>query len=260
MKFGTFLLRVDGVREAEIEDFGFVKEVSQRIYAPDTQKFLYEVDNEIIDNRFYWMSCDYDDAAKFRDYVVNNKTGAREPNPRSKSQIEPRQQFFACYDTEKHYLYVSDLSKRNFLQSYLTNSAQRDFQINNVYTSVEEFCSRIKSIRGFKFTQVNNLFSRSGEVFNQVGDMWGLDAPNSIQLKVSYGDIPVREGKALVDRFHRDRAQFENVVIIGCDDDGIEQTFDFSSVIKRIQIKPCKDENEHYNPQEVKDMLLQELR
>ena len=260
MKFGTFLLRVDGVREAEIEDFRFVKEVSQRIYAPDTQKFLYEVDNEIIDNRFYWMSCDYDDAAKFRDYVVNNKTGAREPNPRSKSQIEPRQQFFACYDTEKHSLYVSDLSKRNFLQSYLTNSAQRDFQINNVYTSVEEFCSRIKSIRGFKFTQVNNLFSRSGEVFNQVGDMWGLDAPNSIQLKVSYGDIPVREGRALVDRFHRDRAQFENVVIIGCDDDGIEQTFDFSSVIKRIQIKPCKDENEHYNPQEVKDMLLQELR
>ena len=79
-------------------------------------------------------------------------------------------------------------------------------------------------------------------------------------MKVSYGDIPVREGRALVDRFHRDRAQFENVVIIGCDDDGIEQTFDFSSVIKRIQIKPCKDENEHYNPQEVKDMLLQELR
>ena len=56
MKFGTFLLRADGVREAEIEDFGFVREVSQRIYAPDTQKFLYEVDNEIIDNRFYWYN------------------------------------------------------------------------------------------------------------------------------------------------------------------------------------------------------------
>jgi hypothetical protein len=39
------------------------------------------------------MSCEYDDAARFRDYVVNQETGEKEPNPRRKSQVEPRLHF-----------------------------------------------------------------------------------------------------------------------------------------------------------------------
>lgn len=39
------------------------------------------------------MSCDYDNLIGFRDYVVNKDTGDKEPNPRSKEQIELRQQF-----------------------------------------------------------------------------------------------------------------------------------------------------------------------
>ena len=67
-------------------------------YKPERQKYLYSIDMEIIDDRYFWMSCDYDDAVRFRDYVINKETGEKEPNPRSKEQIEPRQQFFACYD------------------------------------------------------------------------------------------------------------------------------------------------------------------
>lgn len=48
-----------------------------------------------IENRFFWMSCEYDDAVRFRDYVIDKGTGERMPNPRSKDQVEPRQQFFA---------------------------------------------------------------------------------------------------------------------------------------------------------------------
>lgn len=55
---------------------------------------------DIIENRFFWMSCEYDDAVRFRDYVIDKGTGERMPNPRSKDQVEPRQQFFACYDTK----------------------------------------------------------------------------------------------------------------------------------------------------------------
>ena len=53
---------------------------------------------------------------------------------------------------------------------------------------------------------------------------------------------------------------YSNTVVIGCDDEGVEQTFDFSSVMKRIEISPQKDENEHYDPQEVQRLLLTELR
>lgn len=37
-------------------------------------------------------------------------------------------------------------------------------------------------------------------------------------------------------------------------------TFDFSSVLKHLVISPVKDENEHFDPTEVRNLLLRELR
>lgn len=260
MKFGTFLLRVDGKREATLEDLRQVCKVGKKTFRPEGQKNLYVIDTSIIDDRFFWLACDYDDAASFRDYVVNQTTGEKEPNPRNKSQVEPRKQFFACYDTERHLLYINDFTRRPTLTYYLSDAIQKNFVVNNVYTSVDEFCERIKYIRGFKYTQVHNLFSQNGDVFRQVSDIWGLDAPERIQMKITYGDIPVHKGRGLIERFHRNKSQFEDVIIIGCDDAGVEETFDFSSVIKRIEISPTKDENQHYDPQEIKTLLLAEVR
>lgn len=186
MKFCNFLLRVGGIREASLEDFRQVLSKGNRTYKPERQKYLYSIDMEIIDDRYFWMSCDYDDAVRFRDYVINKETGEKEPNPRSKEQIEPRQQFFACYDCDTHLLYLNDLNRRKFLQQYLSETLQKEFQINNIYTSVDEFCNKIKTIRGFQYTQVDNLFSRGGDLFAQIGNMWGQDLPSKIQLKIAY--------------------------------------------------------------------------
>lgn len=85
--------------------------------------------------------------------------------------------------------------------------------------------------------------------------------PSKLQLKISYGDLPIHGGgKGLVDRICRHREEFEDVVIIGCDESGIEQTFDFSSVLKHFLIQPTKDENEHFEPDEVRELLLAKLR
>ena len=260
MRFGTFLLRIGGTRDAELDDLKRVCDIGPKTFQPDGQKNLYVIDTCIIDERFFWLACDYDDAVSFRDYVVNQDTGELEPNPRNKSQVEPRQQFFACYDTHTHFLYINDLTRRKTLKDYLSYALQKEFEINNVYASVDEFCNHIKSIRGFRYTQVRNLFSQNGDIFNQVSDLWGLDTTERIQMKITYGDIPVHTGRALIDRFHRDKNQFEDVIIIGCDDAGVEQTFDFSSVIKRVEIFPRKDENEHYDPPEIQQLLLAELR
>lgn len=260
MRFGTFLLRVDGTREANLDDLRRVCDIGKKTFQPEGQKNLYVIDTSIIDDRFFWLACDYDDAASFRDYVVNQITGKKEPNPRSKSQVEPRKQFFACYDTERHFLYINDFYRKSTLMNYLSDAVQKEFIVNNVYASVDEFCNRIRYVRGFRYTQVRNIFSQDGDIFKQVSDIWGLDTPEKIQMKVTYGDIPVHTGRSLIERFHRNKDQFEDVIIIGCDDAGIEQTFDFSSVIKRVEIFPRKDENEHYEPLEVRSLLLTELR
>lgn len=261
MKFCNFLLRVDGIRDATLEDMENILSIGPRTFRPEKQKFLYEIEMEIVENRFFWMACDYDNAVSFRDYVVNRDTGKKERNPRSKAQIEPRLQFFACYDCEKHFLYLNDLTRRSFLQQYLSYASQKDFVINNVYTSIDDFCDKIKSIRGFQYTQVDNFFGRSSDLFSQVGNMWGQDLPQKVQLKIGYGDVPVHKGgRGIIDRINRHKSEFENVVIIGCDDQGIEQTFDFSSVLRHLVVTPHKDDNEHFDPEEVKSLLLDELR
>ena len=260
MKFSNFLLRVDGVREATLEDCREVVDKGPDTYIPEHQKNIFVIKKEICEDRFFWMSCNYDEADRYCNYVVNRDTGEMEANPRRKSQIEPRQQFFACFDTKKHFLYLNDSNRRPFLQRYLSETTGRSYSINNVYASVDEFCSRIKSIRGFKYTQVDSIFSRNGDTFKQIGDIFGLDLPSSVQLKIGCGDIPIRQGRGLIDRFHKHKEEFESVIILGCDDAGVEQTFDFSSVLKHIQIEAHKDNDEQYNPTEVKTLLLEKLR
>ena len=189
-----------------------------------------------------------------------NITGEKEVNPRSKSQIEPRKQFFACYDTKTCLLYLTDMTRKATLTAYLSDTIQKQFLIKNVYASVDEFCARVRAIRGFRFTQIDNVFGRASDIFQQIGNIFGLDLPEKVQLKVGYGDIPVHEGRCIVDRFQKKRDEFQDVVIIGVDDEGVEQTFDFSSIIKHIEIHPVKDENEQYDPVEVRELLLAELR
>lgn len=261
MKFSAFLLEFEGLRLATIEDLISVHEKHSEIYQPEGQKNLFVVETEIIDNRFFWLSWDYDDAVRFRDYVVDSETGERQPNPRSQNQVEPRQQFFALYDNQRQRLFLSSASSiKNTFRRFLVDSAQKEFRIQNIYTSLDDFCARIKTIRGFTFKQVNNMFSRENDIFKVVTDYGGLDVPEHLQLKVSYGDVPVREGRALIDRLHRDKEAFEHVIVTGADDSGIEQTFDFSSIIERIEVDARKDATEHYNPYEVKSLLLAKLR
>ena len=263
MRFGAFLLHVEGTRDATIEDLIEVHNLhslGSNIFKPEGQKFLYVIETKIIDNRFFWFSCEYDDAASFREYVVDSETGERQPNPREKKQVEPRKQLFACFDANRKRLYISDFNKKNTLRNFLSHTVQKEFYIQNIYSSVDEFCDRIKTIKGYKFTQVDNLFSRQNDIFKAVIDYGLLDVPKELQLHVSYGDVPVHSGRALIDRLHQDKDKFEHVIIIGADDDGIEQTFDFSSVIERIDIKPTRDENEHYDPSEVESLLLARLR
>lgn len=260
MRFSTFLLDYEGARAATLEDLIEVHEKHSEMYRPDGQKNLYVIDTDIVDNRFFWLACEYDDAIRFRDYVIDAETGEKQPNPRSQNQVEPRQQFFACYDNERQRLFLSAINARSIFRRFLSDTTQRNYQTRNIYTSVDDFCSRIKTIKGFRFTQVNNLFARQNDIFQAVTAYSGLDVPNRLQMKVSFGDTPVHQGRELIDKLRRDKEEFEQIIVIGADDSGVEQTFDFSSIIEKIEIDVHKDETEHYDPQEVKQLLLSKLR
>lgn len=110
------------------------------------------------------------------------------------------------------------MTRKATLTAYLSDTIQKQFLIKNVYASVDEFCARVRAIRGFRFTQIDNVFGRASDIFQQIGNIFGLDLPEKVQLKVGYGDIPVHEGRCIIDRFQKKRDEFQDVVIIGVDD------------------------------------------
>jgi len=57
----------------------------------------------------------------------------------------------------------------------------------------------------------------------------------------------------------RDQGLFTDIIVIGEDDFGIEQSFDFRSVIKNIEINVNKNEDDRYNDKEVEDRFFEKI-
>ena len=49
MRFGTFLLRIGGTRDTELDDLKRVCDIGPKTFQPDGQKNLYVIDTCIID-------------------------------------------------------------------------------------------------------------------------------------------------------------------------------------------------------------------
>lgn len=107
----------------------------------------------ILEERFLWMSCRFDNAELYTDHVWNSESKQKENNPRKKSQIECRKQLFVCYDIEKCLLYISDMQKRAFLSNYLEEILGKDVKIKNILKSIEDFQNIVKTLKRVTFIQ-----------------------------------------------------------------------------------------------------------
>lgn len=261
MKFNTFLLRCNRVRTAQKEDFNKIINDDTNIYRSKSGKFLYEIHKEWLEERFLFLHCNYDNAISFTDHVVNTETGLKEKNPRTKIQIEPRKQFFACYDCKSSLLYLNDYRQKMFLQGYLNDSTGEHFQIANIYKSVDEFCNSIKVIKGFQYTQVNNLFTQNDNLFRKIANVWGQDLPDELNIKIKYGGIPLRQGgRQIVDLLCKNKEYFKKIIIIGGDDANMEKVYNFESVLEQVSLSVEKDENDRYDYNQVRNALLAVVR
>lgn len=259
MKFKTFQLIIGGLLPTKA-DMKKVVDIGQGIFRPGVE--LFEVERAMLNNRFFWMSCQYDNAELYTDHVWNEDAKCKEINPRTKAQIECRQQLFVCYDTETGLLYMSNMDKRSFLKTYLSETLAAEVEIKNIIKSLDEFQRTVKWLKSARFVQAKNLFTiNPGSIFNRTADIYGLDAPDHLMLRLDYDATPIALVKAtlktLGDKLHR--GEFESVIIIGENDDGAEQSFDFSSMIESITIAVQKDGNGHFDAQEVQTALLKKL-
>lgn len=261
MIFGTYLLYIEDNPDLTINTFKKIISSGASTFQPEGSNFLFEINHEIIDNRFYWLSCDYDNAKKFKDYVINTSTGEKEDNPRNVNQVETRQQVFVCFDCSDNRLYLSDKSRKSFVSKYFADALQKEVQIKTIISSADSFYNQISTLHQLRFTQVDNLFSRGTTIFNDVPNFYGLDLPNKMKIAFTYDGHAVTEGfKGFVDYVLNNRDSFKDVILIGHDDTGLEKVFDLSNVYSKISFKINKDEFDRYSSVEVRSKLLDQLR
>lgn len=259
MKFHAVLLYIDD-QFPDISIFRKLQEVGRGLYPKGA--YLYSVEQKLIADRFYWMYFQYDNAKLYSDKVIDTEDNSVKENPRPKSQVEPRLQLFSCYDLERHILYVSDYSKKATITDYISEMLQKSAQTKNVLRSVDDFLNVVTQLKSVCFTQRRTLFtSKEDSIFKKQANLYGLDLPEKSKIRLDYGATPIGAAKnALRDwKMKRESGEFEDVIVVGMDDNGLENTFNFSTLISSVEINVIKDDDYRYEPSIVKALLVNQL-
>lgn len=158
---------------------------------------------------------------------------------------------------------LNDYTKKGIIKSYVSDTLQKEAIIKNIYSSLEEFQEGVKFLKKVKFTQYRNVVNTLDKksIFTQQTNILGLDLPDKITMQVEYTDTLIGKVKNGMQELKqkRDQGLFTDIIVIGEDDFGIEQSFDFRSVIKNIEINVNKNEDDRYNDKEVEDRFFEKI-
>ena len=259
MKLNSMILYLND-NFPELEDFRKLLEKGNSRFWKGN--YLHVVEHELIAERYYWLYLQYDNANLYAPHVVDIMDDAVKDNPRPKNQVEMRNQLFACYDLLRKILYVSDYQKKAAITYYIEETLQCDAKAKYVFSSIDEFLSRVTTLKSVSFTQKNNLYNLpEHSIFRKVSSIYGLDLPSRSKVKLDYGDTPIGTIRdAMRDwKVKREAGEFEDIVVVGVDDRGIEEVFNFQTAISSVELNVIKDDNGRFDPEAVKAALINQL-
>ena len=106
-----------------------------------------------------------------------------------------------------------------------------------------------------------NVVDNESIFMQQVSEL-GLDMPEKITMQIEYPNTLIGSLRNGIQNIKQKKEQgyFKDIVLIGVDDSGIEQSFDFSSVVKNIEILTRKNEDERYDNEEVERCFFEKIR
>lgn len=117
------------------------------------------IEKDFIEDRFLWCYFSYDDQ-KYNEQVWDKEINTLKDNPKKKTEIEFKNQFFMCYDLHNKLLYLDDCEKCGFIKRYIQEVLQKYTIIKGIYSSIEEFEDKINDIIDIKFIQFDNVMNR----------------------------------------------------------------------------------------------------
>lgn len=262
MRFKNFELYVDN----RVFDSSDMKQiVSADVDYFQHNKEIYLIDKKIIDERFLWIYCQFDNEKLYGETVLDKEAETTFENTRDKNHIELRKQLFVLYDNKTSTLYTNDFNKKSFIKAYLKSVlVDKEIVIKNIYASLDEFKNAVKKIKKIRFARRYDMIANMepDSIFDPRGSIFGLDLPDKYVLQVEYENKPIEMVTEALNglKRRRDHGYFEEIVLIGENDSGVEESFNFSTLMKNIEVNPYKNENERFDEKEVEKLILGAVR
>lgn len=262
MRFKNFIIKAND-RDLSIQDMMLI--ANSAIVNITHGKEIYLIEKKLIDERFLWLYCQFDNEKLYGDTVLDKSDETVFKNTRDKNHIELRNQLFVLYDSKTGMLYMNNFNKKTFLKEYLKDIlTDKEIVIRNIVASLEDFESRVKEIKRIKLVRKKDLFSlmEPDGIFSQRGNVYGLDIPERYTLHLDYENKPIGAIKKALQELKRKKhlGYFEEVLLIGINEAGIEENFNFSTLMKNIEIHPYKNDNDRYDPFEVENLIIREVK
>lgn len=259
MKFRGYQLVIDEGLPGFEDLKPFIYDIQEHF---DLNGYHYHSTKEFVDKRFLWVSTFFDDGNLYSEQVYNQANQEDEKNPRRREQLELRHQMFFCYDLNKHRLYLTDETKKAFIKGYMGESIQLPIRIKPIVVDLDAFIAHLRELRSISFVQEDNLCNRiPGEIFDRQVNALGLDLPERLKVKLEYGHLPHEKARTVLQNLKKmhQKAQFQNLIAIGIDDQGLEECFDFRNMLTTVDIATEKDDDGHYDCSEVKESFIQKI-
>lgn len=264
MVFNKYNIIVDDrkINEADINNFIKINNISKRFEYNDT---FYEIESKFIEKRFWFIYIKYDDNV-YNNKVWDTNDDRIKPNPKSKQQVEFRNQIFIFYDLKEDLLYSSkDIKKmkKTIIQKMIGENIGKKCYIKPIIADLKEFKEQVHYLTKIKFIKVRDLISIQDGYDDMFKDTqlspYGLDAPSKLILE--YDKIPFNNFN-LLDCINRDKknGKFENAIIVGKTINENVLELDFSNLIQKIKIDVTKDKNGMFEEEEVLNNLINRIK
>lgn len=243
-------------------DFLFFQTESDFCHSRSDTSAYHTIHTELTNN-YFWLYSNYGHKNPRPRQVVNTTNGLSHENLRTAEEIEPTGQLFALYNFNNRILYISNAQRKGVISDFLKDKlGVEHLIIKNIFIDREQFINRLNLLDKIRFTsRERNLFSSTNSISGALMDNYGMEEPEKFTIYAEY-KIPMtdRLKRTLATlNEHKNRGDIQSLVIIGRDDQGIEQVFNEEAFTQRVSISISENEEGLYDPEQVKNKLLEKL-
>jgi hypothetical protein len=229
----------------------------------DKEKVYYEIETDVIDNRFYWLSAHYGSSLPRSTTVYNSETKETQENPRQATQAETNKQLFALYDTQNKIFFISNSKKRGTLEEYLFAKIRQPIAIKNFYSDSETFIRTLKTVSQIRLVSKHSLFASTNDIFSESGNVTGLGAPDKLTLEVNYKEASKTDGFVgfLKNKLkEKEEGKIDFLYCAGKGEDGFGVIFNTETFTKKISFETNKNSNGLFIAGEIKAQLMVHIK